>query len=192
MRQLLLLIFLTNIFICYSQKIELERVEDDGRRQLMSSPFKVKLDGKKYEFRIKAYEKSGNIDWGILVSSKNYIPENAVLLLSLSNKDNLEIPIGGYDTSSGSVSYGSGGMIYSPDLRLISHYFAYFPLTEQQCLDIENYGIARVRISSRDLYNEKGWKPKYLPFSLFIVKCRAKMLERFKTTPKKSIYEGLE
>ena len=93
MRKIFLLLFLVNIFLCYSQKIELERLEDDGRRQLMSSPFKAKLDGEKYEFRLKAYEKNGSIDWCILVTSKNYIPENAVLLLNLSNNDNLEIPI---------------------------------------------------------------------------------------------------
>ncbi len=82
----------TNILSCkyfslLRSKIELERVEDDGRRLLMSFPFKAKLDGEKYEFRLKAYEKNGSIDWCILVTSKNYIPENAVLLLNLSNNE---------------------------------------------------------------------------------------------------------
>lgn len=164
MRKKFLLLFLVNIFLCYSQKIELERVEDDGRRQLMSSPFKAKLYGEKYEFRLKAYEKNGSIDWCILVTSKNYIPENAVLLLNLSNNDNLEIPINNYNTTSGTIGYGSGGMMYVPDEKLISSYVALFALTEQQCLDIENYGIVRVRISSRNLYNEKVWKKDNLPF----------------------------
>lgn len=192
MRKIFLLLFLVNIFLCYSQKIELERLEDDGRRQLMSSPFKAKLDGEKYEFRLKAYEKNGSIDWCILVTSKNYIPENAVLLLCLSNNDNLEIPINNYNTTSGTIGYGAGGMMYFPDEKLISSYVALFALTEQECLDIENYGIVRIRISSRNLYNEKVWKKDNLPFSYFFSRCREMMLIRLETTPRKSMYDGLE
>lgn len=113
-------------------------------------------------------------------------------MLNLSNNDNLEIPINNYNITSGTIGYGSGGILYVPDEKLISAYAALFALTEQQCLDIENYGIVRVRISSRNLYNEKVWKKNNLKFSYFISRCREMMFERFETTPKKSMYDGLE
>ena len=68
MTRYILIIFLTILsFDLFAQDITVDRIEDDGRRQLMSSGKKEKLDGVEYQFTVKAYEQYGSIDFLLLI-----------------------------------------------------------------------------------------------------------------------------
>ena len=63
MKNIILMLLLIIPIFCNAQKISTDRIEDDGRRQIMCSTKEEKLDGAKYSFCIKAYESYGYIDW---------------------------------------------------------------------------------------------------------------------------------
>ena len=173
-----------------AQKIEVDRMEDDGRRQLMCSGKKEKLDGLEYNFMLKAFEKYNHIDWCLLVSSFVYIPENVSLLLKLGNDKVLYLNVNNRtvdDITMPSYSYLIGNIAYSTSQRTADYYKALFELTEEQLKEIEEYGILKVRISSRNSYNEKTWRKDKL--GKFLAKSWHKMAERYSTTEVKSIWD---
>ena len=186
---LFLSIFFTSINFCFAQKITVDRIEDDGRRQVMCSSKDEKLDGVEYSFSVKAFEKYGIIDWCLLVSSFNYISDNAILLIKLGNNEVLEIPINNLNIGTvhmPSYSYTIGKIAYHTPSNEAEYYSALFAPTELQWSNIEQYGIIKIRISSRSSYNEKVWKKDKL--GKFIAKSRAKIVERLNTTRVNSIY----
>ena len=186
---LFLSIFFTSINFCFAQKITVDRIEDDGRRQVMCSSKDEKLDGVEYSFSVKAFEKYGIIDWCLLVSSFNYISDNAILLIKLGNNEVLEIPINNLNIGTvnmPSYSYSIGNIAYHTPSNEAEYYSALFAPTELQWSNIEQYGIIKIRISSRSSYNEKVWKKEKL--GKFIAKSRAKIAERLNTTRVNSIY----
>ena len=186
---LFLSIFFTSINFCFAQKITVDRIEDDGRRQVMCSSKDEKLDGVQYSFSVKAFEKYGIIDWCLLVSSFNYISDNAILLIKLGNNEVLEIPINNLNIGTvhmPSYSYSIGNIAYHAPSSEAEYYSALFAPTELQWSNIEQYGIIKIRISSRSSYNEKVWKKDKL--GKFIAKSRAKIAERLNTTRVNSIY----
>lgn len=191
MTRYILIIFLTILsFDLFAQDITVDRIEDDGRRQLMSSGKKEKLDGVEYQFTVKAYEQYGSIDWCLLVSSFNYIPNNAMLLIKLSNSEVMSLPINNLhigQINQRSYSYSIGNISYFTPSRTADYYSAIFALSEEQFCKIEELGIIKIRISSRSSYNEKSWGKDKL--GKFISKCRKLMVDRFSTTSVKQIYD---
>ena len=189
-RKLLILLFLCFVMESFSQSIVVDRIEDDGRRQLMSSKMNIKLDGAQYGFTVKAYERFGYIEWLLLVSSYYNIPQNAILLMKLGNNETIIIPINNRhigEISTPSYSYLIGNVAYSTPSKNVDYYSAIFDLTDEQFDNVEKYGVVKVRISSQNSYREKVWRKDKL--GKFIAKCRTKMAERFATTRIKSIYE---
>lgn len=155
----------------------------------MCSSKEEKLDGAKYDFLVKAYEKDGIIDWCLLVSSFNYIPDNAILLLKLGNSDILNIPINNLHIGKinmPSFSYMVGNIALTSPSGTADHYCAIFSPTSDQWLDIEKHGIIKVRISSHSSFNEKSWKKDKL--GKYIEKSRQIIKKRLTTTTVKSIY----
>lgn len=191
MKKIFLILFFTLFTICSNaQKIEVDRMEDDGRRQLMCSEKKEKLDGIEYRFTLKAFEKYGHIDWCLLVSSFSYIPENVKILIKLGNDKVLNLIVNNRtigDITMPSYSYLIGNVAYTSPQRTADYYTALFELSEDELKDIEEYGIIKVRISSRNSYNEKSWRKDKL--GKFLVKSWQKMAERFATTAVKSMWD---
>lgn len=191
MNRIFLLIIISVLTISINaQKIELDRIEDDGRRQLMCSDRKEKLDGVEYNFILKAFEKYNHIDWCLLVSSFSYIPENVSLLLKLGNDKVLYLNVNNRtvdEITMPSYSYLIGNIAYSAPQKTADYYTALFELKEEQLKDIEEYGILKIRISSRRSYNEKTWRKDKL--GIFLVKSWHKMVERYATTKVKSIWD---
>ena len=186
---LFLSIFFTSINFCFGQKIKADRIEDDGRRQVMCSSKDEKLDGVEYSFTVKAFEKNGVIDWCLIVSSSNHISDNPILLIKLGNNEVLEIPINNLHIGTihmPSYSYSIGDIAYHTPSSEEEYYSAVFTPTELQWSNIEQYGIIKIRISSRASYNEKVWKKDKL--GKFIAKSRAIIAERLNTRRINSIY----
>lgn len=191
MKNLILFFFsvLISIDCCFAQKIQLDRIEDDGRRQVMCSTKDESLSGIKYSFGVKAFEESGLVNYCLLISSFNHISDNAILLIKLGNNEVLEIPINNLHIGSVSMpsySYKIGNIAYNTPSTKADYYSAIFVPTELQWDNIEQYGIIKIRISSRSSYNEKTWSKDKL--GKFIAKSRAKIAERLNTTRVKSIY----
>lgn len=165
-------------------------MEDDGKRQLMCTEREEKLDGIKYSFVLKAFEKDGHIDWCLLVTSFSYIPKNVSLLLKLGNEQILHLPVNNRtvdDVTMPTYSYMIGTVACSTPARKAEYYTALFELSEEQLKYIEEYGIMKVRISSRSSYNEKEWKKDKL--GKFLAKSWHLMDNKYATTKVKSMWD---
>lgn len=188
-KKIFLLLLLTIPIFCNAQKIITDRVEDDGRRQIMCSGKDEKLDGAEYNFCIKAFEKYGSINWCLIVSSFNYIPENVTLLLKLGNNEVITLYVNNRTESKidmPTYSYVIGRVAYTSPTRQADYYTALFDLSIEELNKIEDYGIIKVRISSRKSYNEKSWKKDKL--GKFLAKSWRKIEDKYEKTVVKSIY----
>lgn len=74
-------------------------------------------------------------------------------------------------------------------INRVPYYIAIFRLSELQYDDIKRYGIVKVRISSRNSFNEKIWKKDRL--GKYITKSRANISRRLNDVGFRSIYEDL-
>ncbi|WP_278680425.1 hypothetical protein, partial [Leyella stercorea] len=93
MKRLFILSFL---FICainlFAQKISVDRIESDGRHQIMTSSKSYSVQGTNYSFCMKVYESSEYKDWLLLISSYSYISKASELLIKLGNDEVLYLP----------------------------------------------------------------------------------------------------
>ena len=62
-----LFIFAINLF---AQKISVDRIESDGRHQIMTSSKSYSVQGTNYSFCMKVYESSEYKDWLLLISAQ--------------------------------------------------------------------------------------------------------------------------
>lgn len=162
-----------------AQKISVDRIENDGRRQIMTSSKNYSFDGAKYSICMKVYESSYRIDWCLLISSYFYIPSSAEILLKLGNDELIYLPcnnvhIGqvttpGYGIPIGSITY------ISPSIE-VDYYSSIYDLKPSDLDKIEEYGIKKIRISSGTAYRDKEFSNNTL--GKFLKKCRKKIQER--------------
>ena len=109
MKQLFIYLCILCAFITNAQSISVDRIESDGKHQIMTSTKGFKIGDIKYEFGLKIYEDGYNVDWLLLVSSFNPIPENTTILLKLYNEEVIELSANNVHT--GDVT--SPGYVYN-------------------------------------------------------------------------------
>lgn len=180
-------------FTSFAQYIEFDWVEHDGRRQITSYERKEIFYGTKYNISLNAVEKNNIVDYCLLVSSYNFIPDNAKILIKLKSNEIIELyandRIIESDTSIVSWSYIIGNSVFSTSKSIKSKdvYVGVFDITEEQLEKIKIFGITKLRISSRTSFYEKLYKKNNL--GKFLTHCWYYIDQRLKTDVK-SIYEG--
>lgn len=186
MRQILsimrLIGFICALAVCMNmsaQKISVDRIENDGRHQIMTSSKDYSIDGAKYSISMKVYESSYRTDWCLLISSFYYIPSSAEVLLRLGNDELIylqcnnvrvgQVTTPGYGIPIGSITY------ISPS-KEVDYYSSIYELKPSDLDKIEEYGIKKIRISSGTSYRDKEFSSNTL--GKFLKKCRRKIQER--------------
>lgn len=140
----------------FAQKISVDRMESDGRRQIMADDIKLSLNGAEYSITLKVYTDYCSDNWLLLVSSFYYIPENAILLLKLRNDEVLEFPINNLHVGSITVpgySTKVGSIITSTLPREQDYYSSVYVITPEEMDKIQTIGVKKMRISS-NAYHE--------------------------------------
>ena len=140
----------------FAQKISVDRMESDGRRQIMADGIKLSLNGAEYSITLKVYTDYYSDDWLLLVSSFYYIPENAILLLKLRNDEVMEFPINNLHVGSVTVpgySTQVGSIITSTPSREQDYYSSVYVITPEEMDKIQTIGVKKMRISS-NAYHE--------------------------------------
>ncbi len=171
---------------CSTLMISVDRIERNGDRQVMSETKSVNIEGANYSIGLKAYQNpyTEEIDWLLLVSSFYYIPDNGVVLLKLGNNETLYLPINNLHIGEINMpSYGSSTS-YKRD-----YYSSVYSLSENDLKDIAQYGILKIRISSKNVYRERSWKSDAL--GKYLICCRDIIYQRLMTTShkKKSLWD---
>ena len=188
MKQLFIFFCILCAFITNAQSISVDRIESDGKHQIMTSTKGYKIGGIKYEFGLKIYEDGYNEDWLLLVSSFNPIPENTTILLKLYNEDVIELSANnvhtGDITSQGYV-YNIGRIGYINPSTTSTYYSSVFVLSPEELTRIDDYGIQKIRIGTDLKFSDKEWL--YNQLGSYLSKCKKKILKRLDKTKSKKI-----
>jgi hypothetical protein len=169
-RFIILLLFAICSCSVLGQSIRVDRLETDGRRQVMSSKKSVSMQGITYEFCVKVYDKEEkNRSWLLLVASFHPIQENGILLIKLGNGDVLSLPCNNLNV----------GKIYYSGIN-VDYYSSVYEISERQLDRISRYGILKLRITDGLSYREKEWKKDKL--GKYLGKCWEILSERINTT----------
>ena len=181
------------LFICMlalsanAQKVEVDRIENDGRHQIMTTSRDFYIDDAEYRFTMKIYESTKGIDWHLLISSFSYIPSSAEVLLKLGNGEMMYLPCNNVTT--GSVTkpgYGVSiirGFTEIYPSREKEYYSSIYNLTPEMMDKIAEFGIKKIRISTGVKYRDEIFRGN--PLGKFIVRCRKNIQERLDNPPKK-------
>lgn len=181
------------LFICvlalsaHAQKVDVDRIEKDGRHQIMTTSRDFYVDDAEYRFTMKIYESAKSIDWHLLISSFSYIPSSAEVLLKLGNGEMMYLPCNNVTT--GSVTRPGYGIsiirgfteIYPSKEK--EYYSSIYDLTPEKLDKIAEFGIKKIRISTGVKYRDEVFRGN--PLGKFIVRCRKNIQERLDNPPKK-------
>ena len=153
MKRFILLLALTLFSIDMSaQAIVTDRIEQDGRRQVMTKGIDLDFGLYTYTFTLKAYSGELGTTWVLLVSSIAPIPDNAGLLIKLGDDRVLDFTVDNVQMGSKSnpsgYTYQVGNVVVMNPPGEEDLYIAVFELRPEQLEEMINNGVKKIRISS--------------------------------------------
>lgn len=202
----LLLLSVSSVF---AQKIYVDRIETDGRRQVMATTKEYFVDDKDFKFCLKVFEGSDRRDWLLLVSSYAPMSMESVLLLKLWNEailrlnvNNIKVDtetkpayaatIGSMTTTIGSMTATIGSITTIHPSKDVNYYYSVYELTPEEIEYMGKYGIKKIRIAN----GEKVWDKEFRFDSLgaYLSRSYKKILKQLETPikkdKKKSLFDG--
>lgn len=202
----LLLLSVSSVF---AQKIYVDRIETDGRRQVMATTKEYSVDDKDFNFCLKVFEGSDRRNWLLLVSSYAPMSMESVLLLKLWNEailrlnvNNIKVDtetkpayaatIGSMTTTIGSMTATIGSITTIHPSKDVNYYYSVYELTPEEIEYMGKYGIKKIRIAN----GEKVWDKDFRFDSLgaYLSRSYKKILKQLETPikkdKKKSLFDG--
>ena len=193
----------------FAQKIFVDRIETDGRRQVMATTKEYFVDDKDFKFCLKVFEGSDRRDWLLLVSSYAPMSMESVLLLKLWNEailrlnvNNIKVDtetkpayavtIGSMTTTIGSRTATIGSITTIHPSKDVNYYYSVYELTPEEIEYMGKYGIKKIRIAN----GEKVWDKDFRFDSLgaYLSRSYKKILKQLETPikkdKKKSLFDG--
>lgn len=193
----------------FAQKIYVDRIETDGRRQVMATTKEYSVDDKDFNFGLKVFEGSDRRNWLLLVSSYAPMSMESVLLLKLWNEailrlnvNNIKVDtetkpayavtIGSMTTTIGSRTATIGSITTIHPSKDVNYYYSVYELTPEEIEYMGKYGIKKIRIAN----GEKVWDKDFRFDSLgaYLSRSYKKILKQLETPikkdKKKSLFDG--
>lgn len=200
---------LLSVSCVFAQKIYVDRIETDGRRQVMATTKEYSVDDKDFNFCLKVFEGSDRRDWLLLVSSYAPMSMESVLLLKLWNEailrlnvNNIKVDtetkpayavtIGSMTTTIGSRTATIGSITTIHPSKDVNYYYSVYELTPEEIEYMGKYGIKKIRIAN----GEKVWDKDFRFDSLgaYLSRSYKKILKQLETPikkdKKKSLFDG--
>lgn len=200
---------LLSVSCVFAQKIYVDRIETDGRRQVMVTTKEYSVDDKDFNFCLKVFEGSDRRDWLLLVSSYAPMSMESVLLLKLWNEailrlnvNNIKVDtetkpayavtIGSMTTTIGSRTATIGSITTIHPSKDVNYYYSVYELTPEEIEYMGKYGIKKIRIAN----GEKVWDKNFRFDSLgaYLSRSYKKILKQLETPikkdKKKSLFDG--
>lgn len=157
-------LLLLSVSCVFAQKIYVDRIETDGRRQVMATTKEYSVDDKDFNFCLKVFEGSDRRDWLLLVSSYAPMSMESVLLLKLWNEailrlnvNNIKVDtetkpayaatIGSMTTTIGSMTATIGSITTIHPSKDVNYYYSVYELTPEEIEYMGKYGIKKIRIA---------------------------------------------
>lgn len=200
---------LLSVSCVFAQKIYVDRIETDGRRQVMVTTKEYSVDDKDFNFCLKVFEGSDRRDWLLLVSSYAPMSMESVLLLKLWNEailrlnvNNIKVDtetkpayavtIGSMTTTIGSRTATIGSITTIHPSKDVNYYYSVYELTPEEIEYMGKYGIKKIRIAN----GEKVWDKNFRFDSLgaYLSRSYKKILKQLETPikkdKKKNLFDG--
>ena len=200
---------LLSVSCVFAQKIYVDRIETDGRRQVMATTKEYSVDDKDFNFCLKVFESSDRRDWLLLVSSYAPMSMESVLLLKLWNEailrlnvNNIKVDtetkpayaatIGSMTTTIGSITATIGSITTIHPSKDVNYYYSVYELTPEEIEYMGKYGIKKIRIAN----GEKVWDKdfKFDSLGAYLSRGYKKILKQLETPikkdKKKNIFDG--
>lgn len=200
---------LLSVSCVFAQKIYVDRIETDGRRQVMATTKEYSVDDKDFNFCLKVFEGSDRRDWLLLVSSYAPMSKESVLLLKLWNEailrlnvNNIKVDtetkpayaatIGSMTTTIGSMTATIGSITTIHPSKDVNYYYSVYELTPEEIEYMGKYGIKKIRIAN----GEKVWDKDFRFDSLgaYLSRSYKKILKQLETPikkdKKKNVFDG--
>ena len=200
---------LLSVSCVFAQKIYVDRIETDGRRQVMATTKEYSVDDKDFKFCLKVFDGSDRRDWLLLVSSYAPMSMESVLLLKLWNEailrlnvNNIKVDtetkpayavtIGSMTTTIGSRTATIGSITTIHPSKDVNYYYSVYELTPEEIEYMGKYGIKKIRIAN----GEKVWDKDFRFDSLgaYLSRSYKKILKQLETPikkdKKKSLFDG--
>lgn len=200
---------LLSVSCVFAQKIYVDRIETDGRRQVMATTKEYSVDDKDFNFCLKVFESSDRRDWLLLVSSYAPMSMESVLLLKLWNEailrlnvNNIKVDtetkpayaatIGSMTTTIGSMTSTIGSITTIHPSKDVNYYYSVYELTPEEIEYMGKYGIKKIRIAN----GEKVWDKdfKFDSLGAYLSRGYKKILKQLETPikkdKKKNIFDG--
>jgi hypothetical protein len=202
-------LLLLSVSCVFAQKIYVDRIETDGRRQVMATTKEYSVDDKDFNFCLKVFESSDRRDWLLLVSSYAPMSMESVLLLKLWNEailrlnvNNIKVDtetkpayaatIGSMTTTIGSMTATIGSITTIHPSKDVNYYYSVYELTPEEIEYMGKYGIKKIRIAN----GEKVWDKdfKFDSLGAYLSRGYKKILKQLETPikkdKKKNIFDG--
>lgn len=202
-------LLLLSVSCIFAQKIYVDRIETDGRRQVMATTKEYSVDDKDFNFCLKVFESSDRRDWLLLVSSYAPMSMESVLLLKLWNEailrlnvNNIKVDtetkpayaatIGSMTTTIGSMTATIGSITTIHPSKDVNYYYSVYELTPEEIEYMGKYGIKKIRIAD----GEKVWDKdfKFDSLGAYLSRGYKKILKQLETPikkdKKKNIFDG--
>lgn len=200
---------LLSVSCVFAQKIYVDRIEADGRRQVMATTKEYFVDDKDFKFCLKVFEGSDRRDWLLLVSSYAPMSMESVLLIKLWNEailrlnvNNIKVDtetkpayaatIGSMTTTIGSMTATIGSITTIHPSKDVNYYYSVYELTPEEIEYMGKYGIKKIRIAN----GEKVWDKdfKFDSLGAYLSRGYKKILKQLETPikkdKKKNIFDG--
>lgn len=202
-------LLLLSVSCVFAQKIYVDRIETDGRRQVMATTKEYSVDDKDFNFCLKVFESSDRRDWLLLVSSYAPMSMESVLLIKLWNEailrlnvNNIKVDtetkpayaatIGSMTTTIGSMTATIGSITTIHPSKDVNYYYSVYELTPEEIEYMGKYGIKKIRIAN----GEKVWDKdfKFDSLGAYLSRGYKKILKQLETPikkdKKKNIFDG--
>ena len=196
-------LLLLSVSCVFAQKIYVDRIETDGRRQVMVTTKEYSVDDKDFKFCLKVFEGSDRRDWLLLVSSYAPMSMESVLLLKLWNEAILRLNVNNikvdtetkpaYALTIGSITTSTTTSITTiHPSKDVNYYYSVYELTPEEIEYMGKYGIKKIRIAN----GEKVWDKEFRFDSLgaYLSRSYKKILKQLETPikkdKKKSLFDG--
>ena len=194
---------LLSVSCVFAQKIYVDRIETDGRRQVMVTIKEYSVDDKDFNFCLKVFEGSDRRDWLLLVSSYAPMSMESVLLLKLWNEAILRLNVNNikvdtetkpaYALTIGSITTSTTTSITTiHPSKDVNYYYSVYELTPEEIEYMGKYGIKKIRIAN----GEKVWDKEFRFDSLgaYLSRSYKKILKQLETPikkdKKKNVFDG--
>ena len=192
-------LLLLSVSYVFAQKIYVDRIEADGRRQVMATTKEYSVDDKDFNFCLKVFEGSDRRDWLLLVSSYAPMSMESVLLIKLWNEAILRLNVNNikvdtetkpaYALTIGSITTSITTIHPSKD---VNYYYSVYELTPEEIEYMGKYGIKKIRIAN----GEKVWDKdfKFDSLGAYLSRGYKKILKQLETPikkdKKKNLFDG--